>query len=90
MTTNCPDNLVMANAHTIQQDFEFCSDLGTDAAVLRTVASLNQQMSKKEFLEAAVAAGYPRHAAMARFGESRRLDMECGETYDAEWRNLNP
>lgn len=75
-------------------DFAFAQqgdEFRATAPLLRYVASLNQGASKTEFIDAAVAAGFPRHAAMARFGESRRFDIaEHGEQYDNEGRNVRP
>lgn len=80
---------------TLAADFQFAQasgEFGTQAApLLRYVAAINQNASKAEFVAAAVEAGYPAHAAGARFGESRKFDRENhGEEYDAEGRNLIP
>lgn len=60
-------------------DFAFAQESGEflrDAPLLRYVAALNIEASKAEFVEAAVLAGFPRHSAGARFGESRRITLQ--------------
>jgi hypothetical protein len=65
---------------TLATDFAFALEEGpelpSDAAKLRYVAAINLGCTKAEFVEAAVAAGFPRHAAGARFGESRRVSLQ--------------
>lgn len=81
----------MNNAHTLTEDFVFAAESGEfghqAAPLLRYVAAINPKASKAEFVAAAVAAGYPAHAAGARFGESRKFDRESyGAEFDAEGR----
>jgi hypothetical protein len=61
-----------------QQDFDFArqsNEFTSAAHLLRYVAALNIEATKTEFVAAAVKAGYPAHAAGARFGESRRVTL---------------
>lgn len=82
------------NKFSLAQDIEF-AQANTDefggriAPMLRTVASLNQQASKVEFVAACVAAGFHPNTAAKQFAESRKLDSEMGEQYDTDGRNLN-
>lgn len=64
---------------SLAADFEFARVSGefrAQAPLLRYVAAINLGASKAEFVAAAVVAGYPAHAAGARFGESRRFSLE--------------
>ena len=73
----------------LAQDFANCKDDLRGAPLLRTVAAMNPRCSKKEFVAAAVAAGYHPHSAGARFGESRAIDRKmCGAEFDSEGRAL--
>lgn len=76
-------------------DFTFARDSGefrSAAPLLRYVAALNIEASKSEFVDAAVAAGFPSHAAGARFGESRcaSLSLEPELHLDAAGRLSYP
>lgn len=73
----------------LAKDFAFIEGQFRAAPALRTVAALNPLCSKAEFIQAATAAGYPSHAAGARFGESRKFDRDSyGATFDADGRAL--
>lgn len=48
----------------------------SDAALLRYVAAINPEATRKEFVAAAVAAGYRANTAGNRFNESRKFDAD--------------
>lgn len=63
----------------IQADFAFAKNSGEfsrQAPLLRYVAAINPQLSKHEFVAAAVAAGYHSATASIQFAQSRRCSVE--------------
>jgi hypothetical protein len=82
----------MNTQQRLAQDFANVREDGMrDAPTLRTVAALNPDCSKAEFVAAAVLAGFHPHSANARFLESRKLDREmCDAEFDAEGRAVRP
>ena len=51
-------------------------ELPTAADILRYAAALNPEATRKEFVEAAVACGYPPNSSANRFRESRNFDVK--------------
>ena len=76
----------------LQEDFEFAraeclagnlrsgdrdnNSVGRDGPVLRYVAALHPELTRAEFVAAAVQAGYPANSAQRRFAESRAFDRD--------------
>ncbi len=84
-----------AIAAHLADDFEFAMDdsdgeLTSQAAVLRYVAAINEDITKAEFVAAAVEAGFNAHSAGARFGESRKMSRSYGSEFDASGRSVLP
>lgn len=74
-------------------DIRFFRDSGeynTDAAMLRTVAALNPQASRREFVAACEAEGFRGNTTANRFNESRKFDREnYGAEFDRDGRAIN-
>jgi hypothetical protein len=64
----------------IIEDIKFAEEdsdeLPTAADILRYAAALNPEATRKEFVEAAVACGYPPNSSANRFRESRNFDVK--------------
>ena len=69
----------------LQADFEFCQECpeefrsrngGTLAPMLRTVAALNPEASKEEFIRAMVDCGVHKNTAAIQYRASRKFDAE--------------
>lgn len=78
----------MANKFTIDEDFVFAKEENwRQAPTLRYVAAINPELTKKEFVAAAVRAGYLAATAAIQFAQSRKFSLESGEEYlDKEGR----
>lgn len=64
-----------------------CEEFTQIAPMLRYVAALNPDASKKEFVAAAVEVGYNPTTAAIQFAQSRRFDCDSyGYSMDAEYR----
>lgn len=67
----------------IATDFEFAKgdrdELPTTAALLKYVTAINPEATKKEFVAAAVAAGYHPNTAAIQFAQSRVISLSCGD-----------
>ena len=57
----------------LQADFIFAADITGQAARLRYVTSINAGVTRKQFIAAAVKAGYNSNTAVIQFTKSRRL-----------------
>lgn len=83
-----------AIAAHLADDFAFAMEPGDElpsqAAKLRYVAAINEDVTKAEFVAAAVLAGFHAHSANARFLESRKMSRECGSEFDASGRRVEP
>lgn len=63
----------------IQADFDFAEASGEfsrQAPLLRYVAAINPHVTKLQFIEAAVTAGYHKATAAIQFAQSRRCSVE--------------
>jgi len=84
-----------AIAAHLADDFAFAMDddegeLPSQAAKLRYVAAINEDVTKAEFVAAAVEAGFHAHSAGARFLESRKVSRSYGSEFDASGRSVLP
>ncbi len=74
----------------MQVDFDFAKASGEFdriAPLLRYVAAINPQATKREFIVAAVQAGYNPDTAGIQFAQSRRFSLTFGDcSLDAEGR----
>ena len=69
----------MQTQSTIAADFEFAATSGefsNAATLLRYVAAINPDLTRAEFVAAAVAAGYAANSSANRFRESRKFDLQ--------------
>ena len=70
-------------ATRLAQDFVFAaedrSELPRKSHLLRYVAAINADITKKEFVAAAVAAGYHPNTAAIQFANSRRVSLSFNE-----------
>ena len=83
-----------AIAAHLADDFAFAmeddGELPSQAAKLRYVAAINEDVTKAEFVAAAVEAGFHAHSAGARFLESRKVSRSYGSEFDASGRAALP
>ena len=81
-----------AIAAHLADDFEFAmeddGELTSQAAVLRYVAAINEDVTKAEFVAAAVVAGFNAHSAGARFLESRKVSRSYGSEFDKSGKSV--
>ena len=70
----------MANKFTIDEDFVFAKEENwRQAPTLRYVAAINPELTKKEFVAAAVRNGYLASTAAIQFAQSRKFSLTFGD-----------